>query len=125
MVTIAADATWRQDAACLGVGPDLFFPTRGDNTMATEAKKVCRSCRDDVRRECLQEALVAEHGEKEAHGIFGGLSVRERQAYRKRHGITVTVLPPVRLRDYSETRYTGAVVIDLDGRRRSAPRKTA
>ena len=33
---------WQDDANCLGVDPDLFFPERGASTR--EAKEVCRGC---------------------------------------------------------------------------------
>ena len=48
---------WQEQANCLGVDPDLFFPERGASTK--EAKAVCRGC--EVRAECLEYALT--HGE--------------------------------------------------------------
>ena len=65
---------WQEEANCLGVDPDLFFPERGASTR--EAKSVCRSC--EVRVDCLEYALA--HGEK--FGIWGGLSERERRRVR-------------------------------------------
>ena len=62
---------WRVLANCLGADPDLFFPERGAGTK--EAKAVCSGC--EVRDDCLEYAL--ERGEK--HGIWGGLSDRERR----------------------------------------------
>jgi WhiB family redox-sensing transcriptional regulator len=69
------DLDWQERAACLGASPDLFFPERGAST--AEAKAVCASC--DVREDCLAHAL--DHGEK--HGIWGGLSERERRRIRR------------------------------------------
>ena len=66
---------WQDDANCLGVDPDLFFPERGASTR--EAKEVCRGC--VVRGECLEFAL--QNGEK--FGIWGGLSERERRRIRR------------------------------------------
>ena len=66
---------WQDDANCLGVDPDLFFPERGASTR--EAKEVCRGC--IVRQECLEFAL--QNGEK--FGIWGGLSERERRRIRR------------------------------------------
>src|ERR1700709_2131135 len=43
---------WQEEANCLGVDPDLFFPERGASTR--EAKAVCRSC--EVRVACLAGA---------------------------------------------------------------------
>jgi WhiB family transcriptional regulator, redox-sensing transcriptional regulator len=71
------DATphWQDNANCLGVDPDLFFPERGASTR--EAKEVCRGC--IVRQDCLEYALA--NGEK--FGIWGGLSERERRRLRR------------------------------------------
>src|ERR687895_94786 len=63
------DRGWQEQANCLGVDPDLFFPERGASTR--EAKSVCRSC--EVRLECLEYALA----NAEKFGIWGGLSERE------------------------------------------------
>jgi WhiB family redox-sensing transcriptional regulator len=93
MNTEPANPTWRNSAACRGVAVSLFFPDKGEN--ATQAKLVCKGC--DVRRECLQDAISAEGQEAKPHGIFGGMGTRERYAYRRKYGTTVTVLPPVRI----------------------------
>ena len=66
---------WQEDANCLGVDPDLFFPERGASTR--EAKEVCRG--GVVRQDCLEFAL--RNGEK--FGIWGGLSERERRRIRR------------------------------------------
>ena len=65
---------WHADAACNGVDPDLFFPARGVDV--TSAVRVCNEC--PVRAECLAYALAA--GEK--HGVWGGLSERQRRRIR-------------------------------------------
>ena len=70
---------WQEEANCLGVDPDLFFPERGASTR--EAKGVCRGC--EVRVECLEYAL--QHGEK--FGIWGGLSERERRRVRRQRAL--------------------------------------
>ena len=70
---------WQEQANCLGVDPDLFFPERGASTK--EAKAVCRGC--EVRVECLEYALS--HGEK--FGIWGGLSERERRRVRRQRAL--------------------------------------
>ena len=43
------ERSWQDEANCLGVDPDLFFPERGASTR--EAKEVCRGC--VVRESCL------------------------------------------------------------------------
>ena len=61
---------------CSQTDPELFFPEIGESTVA--AKKLCRQC--PVRVECLIFAML----NLEQHGIFGGLSPRERQILRRR-----------------------------------------
>lgn len=68
-------STWRARAACRGADTNLFFPERGESTAA--AKAVCAGC--PVASECLDYALdTLEH-----HGIWGGLSERERRKVRR------------------------------------------
>ena len=73
--------TWRDRAACLGVNPELFFPT-GDTGSALlqieEAKVVCRRC--VVVETCLKWAM--ESGQDA--GVWGGLSEEERYALKRR-----------------------------------------
>lgn len=72
---------WRHNATCREEDPDLFFPI-GDGTPAAlqieEAKAVCRRC--PVAEQCLQWAL--DTGQQ--HGIWGGLSERDRQNLKRR-----------------------------------------
>lgn len=63
---------WRLDAACRGADPRLFFPERGEATWP--AKQICAQC--PVTSECFDAGL----GEK--HGIWGGLSERQRRRRR-------------------------------------------
>jgi WhiB family redox-sensing transcriptional regulator len=77
---IILEENWQDDANCLGVDPDLFFPERGASTR--EAKEVCRGC--VVREQCLEFAL--QNGEK--FGIWGGLSERERRRIRRQRAQT-------------------------------------
>ena len=66
---IEVDPDWHDNANCLGVDPDLFFPERGASTR--EAKEVYRGC--EVRHDYLEYAL--QNGEK--FGTCGGLSESE------------------------------------------------
>lgn len=70
---------WREDARCAETDPELFFPDKGGST--SEAKAICRGCL--VRAECLIAAL----DNHEVHGIWGGLSPRERKTLARKHGI--------------------------------------
>lgn len=63
------------DAACRGLDAELFYPGRGESTRP--AKSVCRDC--PVKAECLEFALVNHEG----HGIWGGVSERERRRLRR------------------------------------------
>jgi WhiB family transcriptional regulator, redox-sensing transcriptional regulator len=67
---------WQHDAACLDYAGEVdFFPARGESVR--DAKAVCAACR--VREECLEFALRT----KVAHGVWGGLSERERRRLRR------------------------------------------
>jgi len=65
---------WVEQAACKGLDPELWFPTRGDNTSYGEATKVCGEC--PVRAECLDYAVT----NRIRTGIWGGLGQRGRRA---------------------------------------------
>jgi WhiB family redox-sensing transcriptional regulator len=67
---------WREDALCTQVDSEMFFPEKGGSTR--EAKQVCSAC--PVRTECLRFAIDNE----EQHGIWGGMSQRERAGLRRR-----------------------------------------
>lgn len=99
---------WRDSAACKDVGAALFFYDAGENI---GAKEVCSECA--VRADCLQDALDND----ERFGVWGGMAYEDRKAYRKRHGSTVTVLPPVRF-GYTQRTNLGRV-IDLEMVRRA------
>ena len=71
------------EASCASVGfgaADEWFPDKGGSNR--QAKAICEGC--PLRQECLDFALT----EGLDHGIFGGLSVKERRALgapRPRH----------------------------------------
>jgi WhiB family redox-sensing transcriptional regulator len=69
-------ARWRELAACHGADLNLFFPERGES--AEPARQVCAAC--PVRQPCLDYAIT----NRIAHGIWGGLTERERRALRSR-----------------------------------------
>jgi WhiB family redox-sensing transcriptional regulator len=58
-------------ALCAQTDPEAFFPDKGESTRP--AKKVCAAC--PVRPPCLDWALAT----REPHGVWGGLSERERR----------------------------------------------
>jgi hypothetical protein len=66
------DGPWQQRAACRETDPEDFFPLKGESV--EPAKQVCWGmC--PVREECLDFALDND----ERHGVWGGLSERERR----------------------------------------------
>lgn len=67
----APDTSWMADAACRGMDPELFFPVQGEDTRP--AREVCFSC--PMRARCLSYAL----DNREAYGVWGGLSVKGRE----------------------------------------------
>ncbi len=71
---------WRDQAACKGIRPSLFYP---DNELEEQkAKAICGLC--CVRECCLDFALAT--GEPE--GVWGGLNVRQRRRIsRSRSGL--------------------------------------
>jgi len=87
--------TWRYDAKCQGEDTEMFFPPRDKalyKPIADKAKAICwgKDGRPPcpVRKECLKEAI----NNNELHGIFGGLSHRERNAAErkfKKQGLTL------------------------------------
>jgi WhiB family redox-sensing transcriptional regulator len=62
---------WRQDAACKGLDPEIFYPASDEE--AAVAKSVCRQCA--VVTTCLEYAL----GSRELDGVWGGATEKERR----------------------------------------------
>lgn len=74
--------TWRDEAACRGSNPDVFFPEVGHRgvVQARIAKAICGGC--PVSTECLEDALRFPAASQA--GIRGGLTPRQRQEMRGR-----------------------------------------
>jgi predicted Fe-S protein YdhL (DUF1289 family) len=70
------DQPWMERAICVTTDPEAFYPEKGGSTR--DAKSVCTGC--DVSAQCLAYALDND----ERHGIWGGLSERERRQLAKR-----------------------------------------
>ena len=84
---VGHDEGWRYDAKCQGMDTELWYPPRDKaryRAIAEVSKAVCYG-KDGlpecpVRKECL---LYAENmGEQ--HGIWGGMSHRERNALKRK-----------------------------------------
>ena len=84
---------WQDDAHCLGLDPDIFFPEQGES--AEDARAVCADC--PVIDECLDYAIDT----NQELGIWGGTNGRERRriaAARRsaRRAREIDSLPPLR-----------------------------
>jgi WhiB family redox-sensing transcriptional regulator len=66
---------WHADAACREYPEISFVPGNGEPIQP--AKKICAGCL--VRRECLQAGIDGDE-----HGVWGGISQRDRRALRRR-----------------------------------------
>lgn len=81
-----ASSDFKRYGNCQTVPVDNFFPLRAETLKTVEAKKVCSGC--IVREECLDYALAPPY---ERHGVWGGLSERERRRIRRQRGnVTAT-----------------------------------
>jgi hypothetical protein len=84
MITTAADLphltdvlarpAWQAQAACRGVGVEVFFPERGEST--APAKALCATC--PVTEPCRQYAIA----HTDVYGVWGGTSTQQRSVLR-------------------------------------------
>jgi WhiB family redox-sensing transcriptional regulator len=77
----SADYSWRVNANCRAIDPDMFFPignTGEAMRMLVRARAVCADC--GVRKECLDFALAT----NQDCGVWGGTSEEERRDMRRR-----------------------------------------
>jgi len=70
------ELTWKQLGECKGVAPEVFYPASEEE--AVEAKAICAGCA--VRETCLEHAITV----REKHGVWGGLTERERRRLIRR-----------------------------------------
>lgn len=82
------DYEWRYHAKCRGEDTEIFFPPRDRalyTPIANKAKAIClgKDGRPPCvsRLDCLMDALE----KQEEHGIWGGLSHRERNALERKY----------------------------------------
>ena len=77
LIAAGLSPEWQRDAECARyAGIVDFFPSRGES--AHDAKAVCAVC--PVREACLDFALRM----RITHGVWGGLSERERRQVRRK-----------------------------------------
>lgn len=68
---------WMDRALCAQIGPDLFFPPKGQDLPAVRA--VCDRC--PVKAQCADHALAMPASED--YGIWGGQGVTQRRRRRR------------------------------------------
>ena len=80
LTTIIPTAQWRDYALCRGIDPGIFHPDdeEDDERASDTARAVCFQC--PVREACLEHAISV----REKHGVWGGLSARERRRLIRR-----------------------------------------
>lgn len=69
---------WQSRALCAETDPEAFFPEKGGSP--AQAKKMCEMC--EVREECLEAALAND----ERFGVWGALTLRERERLQRSRG---------------------------------------
>lgn len=72
-------SSWKIHAACRGLGPERFFPGRGEDQ--TAVLRICAGC--PVRLACQDYGMTAP---TLLQGIWGGLNERQRRKRRAREG---------------------------------------
>jgi WhiB family redox-sensing transcriptional regulator len=84
MSAVAEFSRWWDLAACRTADPELFFPVTESGPgvrQVAQAKAMCAAC--GVRLQCLDFATTT----RQAHGVWGGTTERERLPQRaRRHG---------------------------------------
>jgi WhiB family transcriptional regulator, redox-sensing transcriptional regulator len=76
-------ASWREQAACLGADPNLFFPSlNSGHNCNDQALAICTGC--PVRTDCLTEALADEAANDGSlpYGTRGGMTAKQRHQLR-------------------------------------------
>lgn len=72
---------WLDEAACLDLDVNLFFPEPGKlaHIQVARAKSICKSC--TVREQCLDYALS--FSDRSIPGIWGGTTESERRRLKR------------------------------------------
>lgn len=74
-------SSWYDDALCKQMDPALWFPNRGEGrSKGYKAKQICKEC--PVLEQCRRDVMIFEEHNSYAEGIYGGLTLKERQAIR-------------------------------------------
>lgn len=93
------EMAWMDKAACSGTDSKLFFPSHtneesgpsGPNSYKA-ARAICAEC--EVTETCLLYALKHFPHVDDDHGMWGGMTPRERRKYKKLHRGSRFITPP-------------------------------
>lgn len=94
---VEPEHSWRYESKCMDVDTDIFYPPRDRRLykpIADKAKAICFGTGDHdpecpVRNQCLWYAISMD----DTHGIWGGLSHRERSHLKRRYERTKPRIP--------------------------------
>jgi WhiB family redox-sensing transcriptional regulator len=80
---------WRDDAICVGLPMEWFFPEKLNEKRFDEALKVCAKC--TVKLQCLRLVIGLDDVD-DRWGVFGGTTPRQRRhiRYELEKGKTLT-----------------------------------
>jgi WhiB family redox-sensing transcriptional regulator len=70
---------WRDDALCVGLPSEVFFPETMTNNRFDAALKVCAKCK--VQIQCLRLVIGLDDVD-DRWGVFGGTTPRQRRVIR-------------------------------------------
>ena len=94
---VEPEHSWRYEAKCMDIDTEIFYPPRDRKLykpIADQAKAVCFGTGDHdpecpVRHQCLWYAISMD----DTHGIWGGLSHRERSHLKRTHARSKSRIP--------------------------------
>lgn len=91
-VNILERPDFYDDALCKHVegALSLYFPTIANPNTAAIAKQICAEC--SVREECFDYSIELAQ-QVDVHGVWGGMSQRERQNYMRKNKISTHRVP--------------------------------
>jgi WhiB family transcriptional regulator, redox-sensing transcriptional regulator len=104
---------WRQNAACIGVDPEMFFPigevSVADRQLIAAAKALCARC--PSRAPCLDFAL-----KQRCDGVYGGLTARERDVVARRDRNAFPRVDPYRVQEVAAMTRQGMTAREIGDR---------
>lgn len=103
---VAGDGDWGERAVCRSADPDELFV---EGAAQNRAKALCSGC--PVRLECLSHAL----DERIEHGIWGGMTERERRSLLRRRPMVTSWRRLLEAARVQHDQSSGAALDDAGG----------